>query len=224
MMAAQHALDKFYAFLSEGISYPARVVLALCCVPLLMSLTQPLWRISMEAPQYPNGLWMEIYTHTLRGGNNDQHLSEINELNHYIGMHAIDIHDLSELGWMPFAIGLLAILTLRVAAIGDVRAMIDLTVMTFYVFGFLAARFAYRLYSYGHNLEPTAAFKIAPFTPAILGTKQIMNFTTHSYPRLGTIYLLLFMAAIASITLWQLLAGRRRAMSRPSWPVSRPST
>jgi len=64
---------------------------------------------------------VEIHAHKLEGGNNGQHIKEINTLNHYIGMHPIDAHDLAELGWMPFAVGILAILTLRVAAIGNVR-------------------------------------------------------------------------------------------------------
>jgi hypothetical protein len=217
--AVRHAFDKFYAFLAEPISYSARLALVLCCAPLLLSLTQPLWRVSMEAPQYPNGLWMEIYVHKLAGGDNDQHLSEINELNHYIGMHAIDAHELAELGWMPFAIGVLAILTLRIAAIGDVRSLIDLAVTSFYVLSFLAARFGYRLYTYGHDLSPTAAFTMKPFTPPIIGTEEVMNFTIHSYPRLGTYSLLTFLAGITLITCWQLLAGRRRAMARPSWPA-----
>jgi copper chaperone NosL len=123
-------------------------------------------------------------------------------------MHAIDVHELTELGWMPFALGVLAILTLRVAAIGNVRALVD-----------LAVRFVYRLYVYGHELSPTAPFKVGPFTPAILGTKQIANFTTHSFPQLGSFYLLAFAFGIAALTLHQLLAGRRAAMARPSWPA-----
>jgi copper chaperone NosL len=212
-----HALKKFYEFLDQSISYGSRLALVLFCVPLLLSLTAPLWRISMEAPQYPDGLWMDIHAHKLESGNNGQHLKEINTLNHYIGMHSIDVHDLAELGWMPFAVGILAILTLRVAAIGNIRSLIDLAVMVFYVLSFLAARFAYRLYVYGHDLAPTAPFKVAPFTPAIFGTKQVANFTTHSFPRLGTAYLLAFAFGVAAITLYQLVTGRRAAMGRPSW-------
>lgn len=134
-------------------------------------------------------------------------------------MHAIDVHELTELGWMPFALGVLAILTLRVAAIGNVRALVDLAVTVFYVLSFLGVRFVYRLYVYGHELSPTAPFKVGPFTPAILGTKQIANFTTHSFPQLGSFYLLAFAFGIAALTLHQLLAGRRAAMARPSWPA-----
>jgi copper chaperone NosL len=217
-----HALNRFYEFLDQAISLRSRLVLVLLCVPLLLSVTQPLWRISMEAPQYPNGLWFEIYAHRLESGSNGQDLKEVNTLNHYIGMHPIDVHDLTELGWMPFAIGILLILTLRVAAIGNVRALIDLAVLAFYTLGFMSARFAYRMYVYGHDLAPTAPFKIQPFTPAIFGTKQIANFTTHSFPQLGTILLSGFALGVAGVALWQLLSGRRAAMGRPSWPVRKP--
>lgn len=212
-----HALDKFYAFMDEVISHRARLALVIVCVPLALSPLYPLWRISMEAPQYPYGLSIDIFAHKLVGGHEDRDLREINMLNHYIGMHTIDEQDLTELGWMPFAVGILVILTLRVAAIGNVRMLIDLAVIVLYTLGFMVARFVYRLYSYGHMLSPTAAFKVEPFTPAILGTKQIANFTTHSFPQLGSILLLSFALGVACITLWQLIRGRRAAMARPSW-------
>ena len=40
----------------------------------------------MFAPQYPDGLRLDIYSYKLEGGNNGQDLKEINLLNHYIGM------------------------------------------------------------------------------------------------------------------------------------------
>jgi copper chaperone NosL len=216
----EHALKKFYEFLDEPISYGSRLALVILCVPLVLSLTAPLWRISMEAPQYPNGLWIDIHAFKIESGDNGQHLREVNMLNHYIGMHPIDIHDLTELGWMPFAIGILAILTSRAAAIGNVRILIDLAVLVFYVLSFMAARFVYRLYIYGHDLAPTAAFKVEPFTPAILGTKQIANFTTHSFPQLGSFYLLSFAFGVAAVTIYQLVSGRRAAIARASWRPS----
>jgi copper chaperone NosL len=95
--------------------------------------------------------------------------------------------------------------------------LVDLAVLAFYVLSFMGARFVYRLYSYGHDLAPTAAFKVEPFTPAILGTKQIANFTTHSFPQLGSFYLLAFGFGVAAVTVYQLVSGRRAAMARPSW-------
>ena len=46
----------------------------------------PLWNLTMFAPQYPDGLRLDIYTHSSQGGNNGQDVKEINVLNHYIGM------------------------------------------------------------------------------------------------------------------------------------------
>ena len=156
-------VDAFYEFLAKPLKPRARIVLALLAVPLALSLTQPLWRISMEAPQYPAGLYMDIFAHTVEGGNDGQHLQEINVLNHYIGMHTLDREAMSDLDWLPFALGALLIFLLRVAAIGNVSALVDLLVMTTYVSGFAFARFVYTLYVFGHHLKADAPVN-APFT------------------------------------------------------------
>jgi hypothetical protein len=83
-------------------------------------------------------------------------------------------------------------------------------------------RFVYKLYVFGHNLDPSAPVTVKPFTPAIFGAKQIANFTTHSYPQMGSILVGLFVLTVLGSTLWQLLAGRvaaaraGRAQVRPS--------
>jgi copper chaperone NosL len=207
----RHALARFYDFLDRPIAMPARLVLVALVVPLVLSFTAPLWRISLSAPQYPAGLTMDIYAHRLDGGHGGHDIKEINTLNHYIGMHAIDRAELSELDWMPFAIVALALLALRCAAIGNVRMLIDLAVITGFIASYSMGRFAYRLYVYGHNLDPTAPLSIAPFTPAILGRKQIANFATESLPQLGTLYLTLFIAGVALVTVYHLVAGRLAA-------------
>lgn len=106
------------------------------------------------------------------------------------------------------------LLTLRVAAIGDVRSLVDLAVLTFYFSVFSAGRFAFKLYTYGHNLDPHAPIHMDPFTPAILGTKQIANFTISSYPRGGTYLVALFASAVVLLTLWHL-----RSVVRPATPA-----
>src|SRR6478752_9298365 len=135
-MTLKHQLSKFYEFLDRPLFWWSRIVLALLVIPLVLSFREPLWKISLHAPQYPDGLWMEIYMHKVEGGNNGQHIKEINTLNHYIGMHKIDRAELSDLDWIPFAIGLLVVLTLRCAALGNVRALIDLAVLTGYFTAF----------------------------------------------------------------------------------------
>lgn len=195
------ALDRFYRRLGRPLLFPSRVVLALLVLPLLLTFTAPLWQIHMVAPQYPNGLTLYIYPHTVDGD-----IQEVNTLNHYIGMEPIDRASLSDLDWIPFAIGALALLALRVAAIGDRRSLVDLAVLFLYFSAFSMARFAYKLYVFGHDLDPKAPFTVEPFTPAILGTKQIANFTTSSYPHLGSMWIGLFGLGLAVVLVWNLMA------------------
>jgi hypothetical protein len=214
------ALDKFYAFLDRPLFLRSRVILLLLVVPLVLTMTQPLWRISMTAPQYPDGLYLDVYAHKIDGGNHGQHIKEINTLNHYIGMHKIDRAELSDLDWIPFGLGLLVILTLRCAAIGNVRALVDLVVVAGYIGAFAFGKFVYKLYVFGHNLDPTAPIKLEPFTPAIFGTKRIANFTTSSYPQLGSVMIGIFFAGIVGVVLWHLIAGRREAMKTMAAPAT----
>lgn len=211
-MTLKSQIDGFYSYLERPLFVPARAVLLLLVIPLALSLTQPLWRISLRAPQYPQGLWMEISSYKVDGGNHGQHISEINELNHYIGMHKIDRAELADLDWLPFALGLLILLALRCALIGNIRSLIDLVVLTTYVGLFAFGRFVYKLYVFGHNLDPTAAFKVKPFTPAIFGTKQIANFTTTSSPRLGSMLIAVFATGTLAVLVWHLIAGRERML------------
>jgi copper chaperone NosL len=204
----RHPLDRFYEFLDRPLKGGGRVLLALAVIPLLLSFGQPLWRIRLEAAQYPRGLTMDIFSHKLDGGNHGQHIQEINTLNHYIGMHKIDRGELADLDWMPFALGLLALVALRCAVIGNVRALIDLAVLTTYVLGFSMVRFVYKLYVFGHNLDPAAPVTVKPFTPAIFGSKQIANFTTYSYPQLGSFLVGAFVLVVLGVTAWHLASGR----------------
>ncbi len=207
-------IDAFYDFLGRPLDKRLRPLLALLVVPLLFALTQPLWRISMEAPQYPAGLYMDVYAYKVEGGNEGQHLQEINTLNHYIGMRKLDAAAFVDTAWIPFALGALAIFALRVAAIGSVRGLVDLAVMTAYVSLFAFGRFVYMLYTFGHHLDPTAPVKVAPFMPAVVGSKQIANFTTHSLPQLGSLLLGLFVTGLFVVLALQLRAGRREAVQQ----------
>lgn len=209
-------LDRFYAWLSKPLLPKSRWVLAALTLPLALSFAQPLWRISMEAPQYPHGLTLDIYATHLEGGNNGQHIQEINTLNHYIGMRKLDRSAMADLDWIPFALGALVIITLRVAVIGNVRSLIDVFVIAGYVSAFAFARFVYMLWTFGHQLDPEAPVKVPPFMPVVFGSKQIANFTTHSFPQAGSGLLLVFIAGVGTTLLWHLVAGRRQAVKEAS--------
>ena len=181
------AIERFQRSLDAPLTLRSRIALAIGAVPLALVFTAPLWTIAMDAPQYPAGLLLEIHTHTVRGD-----VSEVNTLNHYIGMSPIDRAALSDLDWIPLALGALILFSLRVAGIGDVRSLVDLFVAFIYFACFSMARFVYRLYVFGHDLDPAAAFEVEPFTPAILGTKDVANFTITSLPGGGTAWIGLF--------------------------------
>ncbi|HET9450955.1 MAG TPA: hypothetical protein VFO83_08745 [Aggregicoccus sp.] len=212
-------LEQFYQFLGRPLLMWARPVLAVLAVALPLAFSQPLWRISMEAPQYPQGLYMDIYAYKVEGGNEGQHLQEINTLNHYIGMRKLDEVAFADLDWLPFALGALFILALRTAAIGDVRALVDLAVIPTYVSLFAFGRFVYMLYTFGHHLDPQAPMKVEPFMPVVLGSKKIANFTTHSAPQLGSFFLGAFVLSLFAILLWHLAVGRRNATRTVRAPV-----
>ena len=61
--------DSFWDFLDVPLRVPARLLLVALIVPLLLSFAFPLWQISMKAPQYPDGLTMDIYSYQVVGGN-----------------------------------------------------------------------------------------------------------------------------------------------------------
>jgi hypothetical protein len=146
----------------------------------------PLWNLTMFAPQYQEGLRMDIYSYKLEGGNNGQDIKEINILNHYIGMKDLVADDFTEFKWMPFVVGAIALLILRAAVHGKMSHLLDVIVLFVYFAGFSLWSFAYKLWWYGHNLDPSAAVKVDPFMPPMFGYRQLANFEVYSYPGLAS--------------------------------------
>ena len=140
----------------------------------------------MFAPQYPDGLRLDIYSYKLEGGNRGQDVREINVLNHYIGMKDLSTEDFTEFKWLPFVIGALALLFLRAAVFGTAGHLLDVGVLFAYFSAFSLWSFAYKLWAYGHNLAPTAPVKVPPFMPPLFGGKQLANFEVYSYPALAS--------------------------------------
>lgn len=160
----------------------------------------PLWRITLVAPQYQEGLRLTIHSYKISGGNGGQDLVEINNLNHYIGMKQIEESDFVEITWLPFALGIFVLLALRTAVHGRMGQILDLFALFSYLGVFSLGLFYHRMYTYGHNLDPKAPMTIEPFMPVIIGKNQIANFTQWSYPQAGgwlmlLVPVLLFMAA-----------------------------
>lgn len=163
-----------------------RLLLALAALLLTVTYVLPLWHIGLKAPQYPEGLGLYISIDGIRGqGEHD--LQSLNGLNHYIGMHKIVPEEIPELRFLPIAIGVLAALGLAAAAIGKRWALRCYAGIL--VAGACAglADFWWWEYRYGHQLDPTAAIKVPGMTyqPPLLGAKQMLNITAHSWPAAG---------------------------------------
>lgn len=207
----RETIQRFYEVLGRPIAFWSRWALGLAVIPLLLSPLAPLWTLHFAAPQYPEGLDLYVYAYTIDGGNQGHDLAEINVLNHYVGMKPLDPTEFADLSFIPFAIGALALLALRVAAIGDVRSLIDLAVLTAYFGLFSLGRFVYMLYVYGHHLDPKAPIQMPGFMPPVLGAKDVGNFTVASYPAEGTALVTLFGLAVAVLAAWHVVRAARRA-------------
>lgn len=196
MSTAQQAnlLDREFAFFERRLGLRSRLLILAAAIAMIPAFIFPLWNMVFTSNQYTDGLVLHVYAHELRGGKtpNRDDLREINSLNHYIGMRPLLESDFSEFSWLPLAFGMLILLALRAMVIGKMASLVDVFVLFAYLGLFSLWSFYHRLYTYGHNLDPTASIKVEPFTPPVFGTKQIANFSVQSYPDLGSFALLAF--------------------------------
>jgi copper chaperone NosL len=160
----------------------ARLLLFIAGVFLIISLFVPIWRIELDAPQYPEGLMLQIFASKL-GGNVDI----INGLNHYIGMKTLHTDDFMEFTLLPYIIGIFALMSLLISFTGK-KIHLKILLFSFIAFGVLAMIDFWRWeYNYGHDLDPNAAI-IVPgmaYQPPLLGFKQLLNFGAYSIPDIG---------------------------------------
>ncbi|WP_442795063.1 hypothetical protein [Pelobium manganitolerans] len=159
----------------------------LICISALLMLSiyvLPLWRIVLEAPQYPEGLEMQIWLTGITGN-----VDQINGLNHYIGMKHIVVENFWEFKVLPYLYGAIVLIGFLVAWKGSVKLLwVWLGILlAFTVFGLVD--FYLWEYDYGHNLDPTAAIKVEGMTyqPPLIGYKQLLNFLAGSFPDIGGI-------------------------------------
>src|SRR5690554_4707359 len=91
--------ERQHAFFKKPLNVWSRLALVLASIALILAMFFPIWQIHLLAPQYPKGLDMWIYVWKLDAGNGGQDLFEINLLNHYIGMRALEEADFLEMQW-----------------------------------------------------------------------------------------------------------------------------
>lgn len=169
----------------------SRVLLACAASLVVFALSLPLWRIQLVAPQYPEGLGMEIHAGTVRGVQ-EHDLENINKLNHYIGMKAIVPGDIAELRIIPWFIAGLSAAGVVAAAVGRRRLAVAWLVGFAFVGALGLWDFRRWANDYGRNLDTERAIIKVPdmtYEPPIIGTKQLLNFTATSLPASGSIIL-----------------------------------
>ena len=149
----------------------------------------PIWTITLDAPQFPEGLYMEIWVNKI-SGKDPNVLQNINILNHYIGMKKITPESIPELKIIPIVLYCFIGLGLVVALTRNKYLMLGWVVL-FLLAGALGLYDFYTwLYDYGHNLDPKAPIKIPgmAYQPPLFGSKWLLNFQSHSYPALGSAF------------------------------------
>ncbi len=197
----------------------SRVIVAIASLLFGLVFFFPLWSISLEAPQYPEGLGLYIGVSDITG-HRPHDLQNINGLNHYIGMKAIEPDSIPELKFMPMVVVVLMVSGLAVAAAGK-RGLLYAWVGLCLVAA-LAGMVDFWLwqYDYGHNLDPRAAIKVPgmSYQPPLIGSKKLLNFTATAWPALGGIGAMLAVAvsSLVAISEWR----QHRAPSPDSLPDS----
>ncbi|MGM0588134.1 MAG: hypothetical protein ACQETE_06975 [Bacteroidota bacterium] len=155
----------------------------------------PIWSITLEAPQYPEGIGLNIWVHTIEG-KQAQDLQNINGLNHYIGMKPIQPDSIPELRFMPPIFATFIVLGLFAAWMDRPKLYLTWLIL-FAVLALVGlADFWYWEYDYGHDLSADAPIKVPgmSYQPPLIGTKQLLNMKTTSMPHLGFLFAILSMA------------------------------
>lgn len=157
--------------------------LMLARVLVILSLFLPYWHLRLNAPQYPDGLVITSYINHLTGD-----VTEIDGLNHYIGMRPLDEAAQFEKAvsvWAIIALVLLVEGAMYVHTRWALLLVLPAVVFPFFFLGDLH----YWMNNFGQNLSPDAPLShaIKPFTPPILGRGMVGQFETIAWMGWGLI-------------------------------------
>ncbi len=167
---------------TSKISLLSKGILLIVSALFFGSLFFPMWRIELEAPQYPEGLVLQLHANKIGGD-----VDVINGLNHYIGMKTLHTEDFPEFQILPYIVGFFGLFALAMVFMAKRKGVIIL-LASFLLFGVLAGVDFYRWnYEYGHNLDPSAAIVVPgmAYQPPLIGYKQLLNFGAYSIPDIG---------------------------------------
>ncbi len=159
----------------------------------------PLWNITLEAPQYPTPLGMNIYINDFADAN-PHDIKNINLMNHYVGMKYIP-EAIPEFKIFPAGIIITTIIGLIIGIKANYKWFLGWFILMVVLSGAGLYDFYLWEHDYGHDLDPKAIMKFTNpdgttmgFQPPLFGSKDILNFRANSYPRLGAYFLAIGMA------------------------------
>ncbi len=166
------------------------IVLVVAAVLLFISIFLPYWKLTLFAPQYPQGLKASMYVNRLAGD-----IQEIDGLNHYIGMKPMDEAAVLERTLSIFMIIGIALLIAGAVYVHSPIALFLCIPAVLYPAFFLGDLYFW-MRTFGTNLNPHAPLSsaIKPFVPPILGVGQIAQFKTIASWEIG-----LYMSIAASV-------------------------
>lgn len=156
----------------------------------------PMWGFYLYAPQYPFGLTLSVYMNRVAGD-----VTEINILNHYIGMAKLDQAAQLERQLAGYGVAGIALAVLLMVFVPGRRFTKLFAVPAFLFPVAFLGLFYFWMWKFGHTLSPDAPVDVPPFTPKLLGKGQIGNFRTVGLPGAG-FYLILASAVLAAAAVW----------------------
>jgi copper chaperone NosL len=166
----------------KKMSIGSRIIVAIGALALIAAYFVPAWSIYLVAPQYPEGLSMQIWLDKITG-----QVDIINGLNHYIGMKHIEASMFPEFGFLIYILGVFIVLGLVVAITGSRKLLLIYLILS--ALGGIAALLDFYKwgYDYGHDLDPSAAIQVPglSYQPPVIGHKKLLNFDAYSYPDTG---------------------------------------
>ena len=159
-----------------------RVLTGVAALGMIAAIYLPIWKIELAAPQYPEGLYMNIWADKMGGD-----VDIINGLNHYIGMKTLHANEFVEFTVLPYIIWSLVGLGLLTAILNRKKIFFAYFTVVL-LFAVVAMADFYRWeYNYGHNLNPEAPIQVPgqSYQPPLIGYKQLLNFGAYSIPDKG---------------------------------------
>lgn len=159
-----------------------------------------MWRIDLAAPQYPEGLYMEIWINDVKG-----QVDIINGLNHYIGMKTIHKTDFKEFQYLPIALLSFCVLGIIVLIRNRKTWYFAWSLIFLLMAGLAMFDFWKWEYEYGHNLNPSAPIKVPgmAYQPPLIGYKKMLNFEALSQPDIGGWFFIAAGIILVSISFYE---------------------